>query len=1015
MSTFSKQDIRKNIPTAAYSRGNDYWIRRRVVTLQTEFTTRGELKINATVLGSGGKRYHQTILAEYSLQQGFLFNASCTCPVGYRCKHIAAVLLKAIEDGKNVLDPNLIKQRKPKIKNKKLQSNSEQNIPVAEKQLPTSVSQWFQDLVEHAENPDDNHYPQRIKHRLLYLLSLEHKQNNSTQLSVQLVTTRQLKDGGYGTSSPFRGNEPAYLRPIDKSLIRQLNIYVRQHTYDFNELYYDLQGEGSAELLQALVATGRCHWNSKNNPPLTLGEPRPASPQWQVGADGHQSFVCKMQAENDVLLPLTPPCYVDTEHALCGLLETQVPDGLMQSLLNAPTLLPEQAVKLNQLFSKQLPDLPAPRPLDEVREEKSKPVFCLHLSSQNLELEYIYRWQHAFESIDIPIFALSFQYGQLNVPYNARQQTTALNFYDEKNGVLTRYLRDTQAEKQALKQLYNEGLISLSLYTQQHSLRLPQDSQQHLTCYQEYLDPDAPENPQLALDFSLETVPRLRAGGWQITMDADYHYQVVDPELIQDWYAEIDEGSGIDWFGLELGINIDGERTNLLPLLVEMLHGIQSTGDLQGLLELDDDTLLTMRLEDGRILPIPLGRVKNILSTLVELLDKEPLDEEGRLRMMTLQAAQLVELEAAMGAAQLRWLGGERLLDLGKKLQDFKGIQTVEIPKDFQTELRPYQHEGVNWLQFLREYQLAGILADDMGLGKTVQTLAHILIEKRAGRLENPVLVVAPTSLMANWRMESERFAPDLKVLTLHGPERKQHFEQINNYDLVLTTYPLLPRDKEALMQSHYHILVLDEAQNIKNPKAKATQLVHQIKADHRLCLTGTPMENHLGELWSLFHFLIPGLLGDPYSFRQLFRGPIERDGDPTRSKILSRRIAPFMLRRTKEEVVKELPEKTEIIRKVEISNQQRDLYETIRLTMHDKVRQEVANKGMARSQIIILDALLKLRQICCDPRLLKLAAAAEVKQSAKLELLMEMLPEMIEEGPQNSVVLPVHQHVGFD
>jgi len=196
-----------------------------------------------------------------------------------------------------------------------------------------------------------------------------------------------------------------------------------------------------------------------------------------------------------------------------------------------------------------------------------------------------------------------------------------------------------------------------------------------------------------------------------------------------------------------------------------------------------------------------------------------------------------------------------------------------------------------------------------------------------------------------------------------------------------------------------YHLLILDEAQNIKNPRAQAAEVVRAISARHRLCLTGTPMENHLGELWSLFHFLMPGLLGEEPRFKHLFRTPIEKHGDDERRKLLVRRIRPFLLRRNKSQVAKDLPPKTEIVRTVGLEGAQRDLYETVRAAMHKKVREAVEQKGLDRSRIVILDALLKLRQCCCDPRLLKLDAAKKVKQSAKLDLLMGMLPEMVEEG----------------
>ena len=273
-------------------------------------------------------------------------------------------------------------------------------------------------------------------------------------------------------------------------------------------------------------------------------------------------------------------------------------------------------------------------------------------------------------------------------------------------------------------------------------------------------------------------------------------------------------------------------------------------------------------------------------------------------------------------------------------------------------------------------------------------------MEKEAGRLDRPALVVAPTSLMGNWQEEAARFAPDLRVLLLHGPERAARFGEIAGHDLVLTTYALLPRDEQALRQQPFHLLILDESQYIKNHRSKAAETAALLTARHRLCLTGTPLQNHLGELWSQFQFLLPGLLGDEKQFNRDFRKPVERDGDSERNAFLTRRIKPFLLRRTKDHVAKELPAKTEMLREVTLAGAQRDLYETVRLAMDKKVRAAIASKGVARSQIVILEALLKLRQVCCDPRLVPARGARKgPAQSAKLSELTGMLEELLDEG----------------
>ena len=503
---------------------------------------------------------------------------------------------------------------------------------------------------------------------------------------------------------------------------------------------------------------------------------------------------------------------------------------------------------------------------------------------------------------------------------------------------------------------------------------------------------------QAAMMMKNQVFPGLLKQGWQIETDPSFPFQPV--EEAGEWYANIDneKASGIDWFDLEMGVEIAGERINILPHLVKLLRDPQVRTILENK-DADAGEVFYTQLEDGRYLPIPVNKIQFIARTLIELYELDALTDNGRLRLSTWQSAQLAELEHAMAATQMRWFGSHQMLELGQKLRDFKKIEKAALPASFQSPLRAYQQEGVNWLQFLRDHNLNGILADDMGLGKTIQALAHILVEKESGRMQSPVLVVAPTSLMTNWKSEARRFTPVLKVLVLQGTERKDYFDLIADHDLILTTYPLLSRDKDILLKHGYHLLILDEAQVIKNPNTMAHRIVQQVRARHRLCLTGTPMENHLGELWSLFHFLMPGFLGDNKKFTQTFRKPIEKRQDEDRQLALTRRVRPFMLRRTKEEVVSELPEKTEIIQHIELLPSQRDLYESVRLAMHSKIQAEIEEKGLRRSQIVILDALLKMRQVCCDPRLLKIESARNIKESAKLQFLVETLPEMIEEN----------------
>ena len=395
-------------------------------------------------------------------------------------------------------------------------------------------------------------------------------------------------------------------------------------------------------------------------------------------------------------------------------------------------------------------------------------------------------------------------------------------------------------------------------------------------------------------------------------------------------------------------------------------------------------------------LRLPTAPLRPWLQALLDLVGERGQGFDGdSLRLSRLEA---LRMGAALGEGA-QWEGAASLHRLVQQLAGQTNLPDVPVPTGLVASLRPYQQQGLNWLQFLREHGLAGVLADDMGLGKTLQTLAHILLEKEQGRLTDAALIVAPVSLMGNWLREAARFTPGLRTLVLHGQDRHGAAADIADFDVVIAPYSLLQRDRDLWLARRWHLVVLDEAQNIKNASTGAAQVAAELDATHRLCLSGTPMENHLGELWSLFHFLMPGFLGSQKRFKELFRTPIEKHGDSERLTQLRARVTPFMLRRTKREVATELPDKVESIAGVTLEGKQADLYETIRLTTEKAVRDALADKGLAQSQIQILDALLKLRQVCCDPRLVPLASAQKIQQSAKLDLLMELLPEMLAEG----------------
>lgn len=482
--------------------------------------------------------------------------------------------------------------------------------------------------------------------------------------------------------------------------------------------------------------------------------------------------------------------------------------------------------------------------------------------------------------------------------------------------------------------------------------------------------------------------------GCTFQIEDTFGLRVVEP---LDFYGEIEQEEGIDWFGFEYGFRSGGEKVNLLPCLIRYLESKPSGASLSRLETEGANRRIPIQLDDsGTFVAIPAKRLQTIFGLLTELFDLHPVTREGKLRLHPLRAAQLSGIR---GEEAIVDLAPEELQRRAAELEGLKPTVAPDAPTGFLANLRPYQQDGFEWLQFLREQGLGGILADDMGLGKTVQTLCHLHFEKQCGRADLPSLILAPKSVVPNWEREAKKFAPSLKVLALQGPNRKKYYPVLKHCDLVVTSYPILFRDAEELLQQPFHFVVLDEAHTIKNTTSQITKVAYKIDARHRLCLSGTPIENHLGELWSLFHFLTPGFLGSEESFNRCFRQPIEKSRDEGLRKRLSERVAPLMLRRTKTLVAHDLPPKTEIVRSVELHPKQIELYEAVRAAVSREINEEIARLGVERSKLLVLDALLKLRQVCNHPRLLKLPSAQKAKSSAKMDLLMDWVPSMVREG----------------
>jgi superfamily II DNA or RNA helicase len=430
--------------------------------------------------------------------------------------------------------------------------------------------------------------------------------------------------------------------------------------------------------------------------------------------------------------------------------------------------------------------------------------------------------------------------------------------------------------------------------------------------------------------------------------------------------------SGMDWLNVKLSYESEGvgvDRDELRRCLAEGKRYV--------------------RLDDGSFARFDADQIRAMMDREVELMTAA--GKGGKLSLA--HAGRVSELLGQTAGANVATSARE----LFQKLGNIEEIEAVKKPRALKATLRPYQEAGLSWLRFLHAIGSGGVLADDMGLGKTVQTIALLLSIKQEDK-KVKALIVAPTSVVTNWERELSRFSPSLQVAMWHGADRKEQTDAVEDADVVITSYALLRRDEEFLAKLDLDYAILDEAQHIKNPMSATAAAAKRLKARRRLALTGTPIENRLSEIWSIFDFVSPGLLGPLDRFEQRFSRPIEA-GDYKTAQRLRATIHPFILRRTKQEVAKDLPEKIEMDQLCDLTGEQGPMYAQIAREVRAQVMGEVERVGLAKSQLQILAGLTRLRQAACDPRLLGLPKELGDEDSGKLVALRDLISNAVEGG----------------
>jgi superfamily II DNA or RNA helicase len=823
-----------------------------------------------------------------------------------------------------------------------------------------SIQEWLNNF----SNQESLAFQQ--KKALLYFL----KQNSfapNDYLQLGVKNSSLKKNGGWSRTLTYE-NVDSYLikQPyVDDKDVQIISSVIRSQHFSTDIKLH--------KLLDIMVSTGRCFWQdgADLNHPISLGEPLKANWQWQKLSTVHKLGLVLEKSSSDItLIKSQPISYYNAKTNMLGLVETDLNSEFDVQFFDSPAFSEEKMPWVLSKLDMTLGDIAQKLPKPKLKKEFSlaRPVPHIRLTTPNKN--QIYNTQ----------LSLWFAYqGQLINPLNNKHQLASQKspLPKEEGNIY----RDFAFEKMIMESLKTWHFIpQLQSVTTQKSFDVG---------YMMML-----QGRHLNLSFLHNQLPQLKKQGWQIEYDASFDFQELDTNSVFD--ANVEQKEGHDFFSIGLNLNVDGQSMAAFPILVSALEQLPKDMLLNDQAYIDSDEKVFIDLSDGKFIALSYQSIRPLLKQFVELFMPGALQDDGTMRLSRFQSHQTLSELDNQGIITK---GADRLRHLAEKLRNFDAIKTAPLPKLLQAELREYQHQGLNWLQFLREYELNGILADDMGLGKTVQALSHLLLEKEQGRLKRPCLIIAPTSVLFNWAKEIDKFTPSLSYIVINGTKRYENFEQFDQYDIVITSYPLVLKDIEIHQQHVYYYLILDEAHYIKNPKTKLYQAMLTLKADHKLCMTGTPMENHLGEFWAQFNFLLPGFLAGYQQFSRLFKTPIEKNDDHERKVMLNQRIKPFILRRSKELIAKELPSKTIIIQTLKIDGKQAELYESVRLTMDTRLKEIIAAKGLQRSQIEILDALLKLRQVCNHPQLLSLPSAKSVTQSAKLEFLMETLPEMVEEG----------------
>jgi hypothetical protein len=790
----------------------------------------------------------------------------------------------------------------------------------------------------------------------------------------------------------FHARFTAYLRPEDRVILLSL-IQLQKRPGEWPLL----DGEAGRDVFNRMLDTGRLFFAHGRHVRLQRGAAEPVELAWDERSERRWQPKLTLRSGAEAFA-LNPPVAIDPQACTASELAHAAPTGLLAQWLASPPLDENAAAQFCLRLATRFPETRFPSPpcvrLDEAAD--ARPVALLTIQERSLLSRADLRasWVDLRDRLRLRV---RFRYGQGTVAWDADEATVAHRDGDR----VVRIARDRDDERRLLEQLRTWGFVEdtelarsdfFNFDSANFRLSAP-------ACWREVLGP---------------VFASLDPARWQVEQAKGLIVQVAAES---DFYGRAEAGDSGGDFSLEAGVTVGGRSFPILPALHQALRGMgrqRRLADVERWLREGDFALSVEAappaISDARVLSfvaLPPAALLRLTEHVHELFDRRPFTADGRTRLGKWRVAELVTAGLCRPSAEARVNDLARLCE---RLDTGVEVHPRPAPAGLRAELRAYQQRGLGWLHTLGSVSAGGILADDMGLGKTVQLIAHLLELQAAGQLTRGALIVAPTSVIDTWETELARFAPTLDVGRYHGSDRDAVWQKVDHHDVTLTTYSLLWRDIDRLGAQPWDLAVLDEAQFIKNAAAKTAQAARSLQAERRLCLTGTPIENHLQDLWSLFEFILPGFLGDEATFREQTAPLGDNEGEAAFAEILRdrlrRRFAPFVLRRLKEDVLRDLPEKTEVVHAVAMTPVQADRYAAVREEARQAVRDAVRDQGLGGARMCILTQLLRLRQVCCDPRLVQNGAevAPSAADSAKLTAFLELVAQLQAQGSRTLV-----------